>query len=78
MSTVLPFRARSAPVELQGAEREAAISAYREAAAVLARGAIGQAFTALSKLPACRGLGCEDAMPALVDAFRRELAASGY
>jgi hypothetical protein len=63
---------------LEGAEREAAIQAYREAAAVIAAHAIGQAFGAISRMPGCGGLGCEDALPLFVEAFRRELDKPGY
>jgi hypothetical protein len=66
------------PAPLQGAEREAAIQAYREAAAVIAAHVIGQAFGGVSRLPGCGGLGCEDALPLFVKAFRRELRKSGY
>lgn len=78
MSNVIPFRDPSAPpIYLKGAEREAAMQCYREAAAVIAREAIGKAFVFLARVPGCRGLGCEDVLPVFAEAFRRELSNSG-
>ncbi len=59
---------------LEGAEREAAIAAYRQAAPVIVAHALATSFSALSRLPECCGLGCEDVVPLLVDAFRHELS----
>jgi hypothetical protein len=71
MSNVIPFRDPDAPLE--GAERDAAIKAYREAAEAIAEHALSKAFSVLARLPNCRRLGCEDAYPLFVEAFRREL-----
>jgi hypothetical protein len=81
MSTVTPFRFPSMPAQdlpLQGAEREAAIETFRQAAPVIAAHAVGKAFSALSQWPACRGLGCEDFLPLFVEAFRHELSKIDY
>lgn len=76
MSNVIPFRDPDAPLE--GAEREAAIQCYREAAAAIAAQTIAKAFSAVSRQPGCRRLGCDDALPLFVAAFRCELRKSAY
>ena len=63
---------------LEGEAREKAIRSYREAAAVVAAHVIAQAFSAISRMPGCGGLGAEDVLPMLTEAFRRELSKSGY
>jgi hypothetical protein len=74
MSNVIPFPNPAAPIYLEGAEREAALQCYREAAATIAREAVGKAFGFLASVPGCRGLGCEEVLPLFVEAFGREIA----
>jgi hypothetical protein len=73
MSNVIQlFRDPDAPLE--GAEREAAVQAYRKAAAAIAAHTVGKAFSVLVTAPGCRGLGCEDVLPLFVQAFSSEIA----
>jgi hypothetical protein len=71
-----PFKDPNGPLE--GASREAAIQAYREAAEAIAATAVAKTFSFLARLPACRRLGCEDVLPLFGEAFRRELDKSGW
>ena len=75
-SNVVPFRDPDEPLE--GAERRAAIKAYWKAAEAIAEQTIAKAFSAVSRQPGCGRLGCEDALPLFVAAFRRELDKPGY
>jgi hypothetical protein len=77
-SNVIPFRSPDAPAE--GAERLAAIRAYRAACREVAAETVADAFSAASKaakVPGVRSLGCDDALPLFVAAMRRELRKSG-
>jgi len=76
MSNVIPFHDPDAPLE--GAERQAAIKAYSKAAERIAVDTIGKAFSTASRQPGCGKLGCDDALPLFVEAFRRELRKVDY
>jgi hypothetical protein len=72
MSNIIPFRDPDAP--LDGAERKA----YWKAAEAVAAYTVAKAFSAACRQPGCGRLGCEDALPLFVTAFRRELSKMDY
>lgn len=76
MSNVIPFRDPDAPLE--GEARDRALDLYQGGMKKVAGFFVGAAFSASARIPGCVGLGCEDALPAFVDAMRAEVDKLDY
>jgi hypothetical protein len=74
-SNVIPFPDPYLPAT--GAERLAAIRAYRAGCREIAARAVAQAYSAAANIPGAKKIGTDDAYPLFVAAMRRELRKSG-
>jgi hypothetical protein len=76
LSNVIQFRDPYAPLE--SAERKAAIKVCWKAAEAIAADTVAKAFSTARRQSGCGSLSCEDALPLLATAFRRELRKIDY